>query len=60
MPGYAGAMSATVPQATTRLRRMPPKELAADAEAARLVARLTRKGSKQSEPVRVAAFNSYI
>jgi len=50
----------TVPKATSRIRSLPPQELTADAEAARLVARLTRKGGKESEPVRVAAFNSYI
>jgi len=50
----------TVPKATDRLRNLPPHQLAADAEAERLVARLTRKGAKESEPVRVAAFNSYI
>jgi hypothetical protein len=53
-------MPATVPQATTRLRSLPPQELAADPEAARLVARLLRKGGKTAKPVRVAAFNSYI
>lgn len=53
-------MSATVPKATTRLRNLPPHELATDPEAARLVARLLRKGTKAAKPVRVAAFNSYI
>jgi len=49
----------TVPKATDRLRHLPPQELAADAEAERLVARLTRQHA-EAEPVRVAAFNSYI
>lgn len=53
-------MPATAPPATDRLRRLPPEELAADAEAARIVARFTRKNAEKSEPVRVAAFNSYI
>jgi hypothetical protein len=42
-----------------RLRRMAPDKLAVDSEAARLVARLTRAKTKV-QPVRVAAFNSYI
>jgi hypothetical protein len=42
------------------LRALAPAQLAADHDAARIVARLTRKGSVESEPVRVAAFNSYI
>jgi hypothetical protein len=49
-----------IPGATARIRSLPPEVLAVDGEAARLVARLTRKGAKESEPVRVAAFNSFI
>jgi len=49
-----------VPGATARLHSLPAEELAADREAARIVARLIRKDGEESEPVRVAAFNSYI
>lgn len=52
--------AAEVPEATARLRVMAPEDLAADGDAARIVARLLRKGSEESEPVRVAAFTSYI
>lgn len=52
---------ATLPQATARIFTLPPDVLAADEEAARLVARLQRKPVEDNEePVRVAAFNSYI
>ncbi|MFI0373129.1 hypothetical protein E1287_03825 [Actinomadura sp. KC06] len=45
------------------LREMTPEELAFEADAARIVARLTRTDEKSgdgSEAVRVAAFNSFI
>ncbi|WP_433148575.1 hypothetical protein ACQPZ8_09065 [Actinomadura nitritigenes] len=45
------------------LRGLGLDDLASDLEAARLAARLTRiddKGEEGSDPVRVAAFNSYI
>lgn len=44
----------------TGLRDLTLDELAASSEAAGIVARLTRKDSEESEPVRVAAFNSFI
>jgi hypothetical protein len=47
----------------TDLRDLTPEELAAKAETARIVARLTRTSEmtgEASEPVRVAAFNSFI
>lgn len=53
----AGAPEVTDPPEPT------PEELAFDAEAARIVARLTRTNemnSDGSEAVRVAAFNSFI
>jgi hypothetical protein len=44
------------------LRDLAPDQLKANEDAARIVARLTRKGREDEpvEPVRVAAFNSYI
>ncbi|GAA0236924.1 hypothetical protein [Actinomadura nitritigenes] len=45
------------------LQELGLDDLASDAEAARLAARLTRiddKDEEGSDPVRVAAFNSYI
>jgi hypothetical protein len=48
------------PDALAKLRKLTLDELATDSEASRIVARLTRKDSNQSEPVRVAAFNSFI
>lgn len=49
-----------IPGDTTRLRHLPPRVLAVDEDAVRLVARLTRQGGQETEPVVVAAFNSYI
>ena len=49
-----------VPGATARLHGLAPEDLAADPEAARIVARLIQKDGAESAPVRVAAFNSYI
>lgn len=43
-----------------RLNVLPAEQLLADRDAARIVARLTRRSAQSSEPVRVAAFNSYI
>lgn len=48
------------PDGLTKLRDLSLDELAVSAEAADIVARLTRKDSEQAEPVRVAAFNSFI
>lgn len=42
-----------------RLRTLPPEQLAADTEAARIVARLLRRDTTV-KPVKVAAFASYI
>jgi hypothetical protein len=44
----------------TDLQGLTLDELAASDDAAGIVARLTRKDSEESEPVRVAAFNSFI
>jgi hypothetical protein len=44
----------------TDLHKLTLDELAEDGEAGRIVARLTRKDTGESEPVRVAAFNSFI
>lgn len=42
------------------LRELSLDELAADEEAARIVARLARMDAREPEPVPVAAFNSFI
>lgn len=42
------------------LHNLALDELAEDREAGRIVGRLTRKDTDESEPVRVAAFNSFI
>lgn len=44
----------------TDLHDLTLDELATSSEAAGIVARLTRKDSAEPEPVRVAAFNSFI
>ncbi len=49
-----------IPGFTGDLRDLSPDQLKANDDAARIVGRLTRKGSAETEPVRVAAFNSYI
>lgn len=50
----------TVREEPTDLRDLTLDELAEDGAAAHIVARLTRKGGEESDPVRVAAFNSSI
>jgi FXSXX-COOH protein len=47
-------------EGVTDLRDLTLDELAEDPMAADIVARLTRKNGAESEPVRVAAFNSFI
>jgi hypothetical protein len=49
-----------VPGATARLHDLAPEELAADQEAARIVARFVRKDGQESAPIRVATFSSCI
>lgn len=49
-----------VPEALQALAEMSLEDLAASPEAARLVARVTRTGAVEKEPVKVSAFNSYI
>jgi len=43
-----------------QFRSLSPQDMVADGGAAKVVARLTRKGRKEAEPVRVATFNSRI
>ncbi len=56
----AAAAPAGPPTSPPGLADLPPAEMATNDDAARIVGRLTRKGHGESEPVRVAAFNSYI
>lgn len=50
-----------VPVRSRDLRDLPPGDLAANDDAARIVGRLTRKGqTKSKEPVKFTAFNSRI
>lgn len=53
-------MDTLTAEADTALATMTLDELAADDEAARIVARLTREGTGEDEPVRTAAFTSFI
>jgi len=60
MHASEAAVAAGATTSLADLQALPLEELARDKGAAHILARITRQNTLEPEPVKVAAFNSYI